>query len=547
MYMVEANVLDKYSFFKKLSHWKKLPDDVKIILFYRCLTLLIISFFYLSTQAGHALGLRTFVVASIGVSSVVSSYLYLKSRGNKSKIILLLLAETIGNSFILVPSGGIGSPYVWYLLNTILVASIELDIQYCWLNLSIYIIVSTLASHFLSGGGENSILSILNKEANVILSLVLITFAIQLLSIYMKRLRNAADKFRKLNTQLLSANQKIKESMNYTMELYKAVHLFSSLDSREDLTDIIVSFAQKITRKNKVKFCSFPDCENRISVPDQDDGTVAEIVKTSYKTYGVLYVEAGPGDKSAGAQEVKEQLKFVAELGAIVLERFELEKVNERLLISEEQNRIANEIHDSVLQKLFSISCGLFEIIRSQGRTSDAGWIKQLDTIRGYINDTIKDIRSTVYGLSWKKKGADSFIGNISNYIDEIKSLHKINIVFKTAGDFEMLSNTQKKALYRIICEGIGNAVRHGRASAIDVSLTAENSRTLLSIRDNGTGFELGEVRQSGKMGLGIKNIYELVRMFSGKVDLSSSAGKGTGIDIIMPSRGSLICKEDAV
>jgi len=48
-------------------------------------------------------------------------------------------------------------------------------------------------------------------------------------------------------------------------------------------------------------------------------------------------------------------------------------------------------------------------------------------------------------------------------------------------------------------------------------------------------------------MGLGIKNIYELVRMFSGKVDLSSSAGKGTGIDIIMPSRGSLICKEDAV
>jgi signal transduction histidine kinase len=84
-------------------------------------------------------------------------------------------------------------------------------------------------------------------------------------------------------------------------------------------------------------------------------------VRTIVKFFGVLCIEK-PTGKDYESLENMEQVKVFTGLCACVLERFELEVVSDRLIISEEQNRIANEIHDGVLQRLFSISCGLFSL-----------------------------------------------------------------------------------------------------------------------------------------------------------------------------------------
>ena len=568
--------MKNYRFSSKISFIREQPDAVKIVLFYRCLTLLIISFFYLAAQSNHSFGGRAFIVVSIAISSIIASYLYMKNSGHTYKIILLLVAETLGNSFILIPSGGINSPYVWYTLNTILIASIELNRKYCWLNLGIYVSVSTWASYFIVNSEKANLISIINKESSIILSLVLITLAIQLLSKYIKKIQNTAESLKEVNDQLISANNKIKESMNYIMELYQAVHLLSTQSSKNDLIELIVHFTQKITKTDNAIFYCFPDHGNKIVIKSnyinksmEDnikirlsdyankqmpielimEGTsfIAEIVRSNCRTYGALCIDTISIDKRYGLEEAKYQLRFLAELSSSVLERFELEKVNEQLVISEEQNRIANEIHDSILQKLFSISCGIFGLIENQGLASNREAIKQLNTIKLNINDTIKDLRAAVYGLSWKKEGANIFIIDINKYIDETRKLNNIDIKFDSAGNYEMLSSSQKKALYRIICEGIGNAIRHGKASFIDISLKVENNATLLEINDNGIGFDLKEISKSNKLGLGIRNIYNLVQLLNGKVDLSSIIEKGTCIKILIPVISSCFYKEDAV
>nr|WP_252187793.1 histidine kinase [Anaeromonas frigoriresistens] len=230
------------------------------------------------------------------------------------------------------------------------------------------------------------------------------------------------------------------------------------------------------------------------------------------------------------------QLKFLSELTSIVLERFELDEVNGRLLKAEEQNRIASEIHDGVLQRLFSISCGIFTLMKRKKKAPNEDITEELNQMRSSIDDTMKELRKTIYGLSWSKEGSDNFISDINNYIDEIKRLTTINIKFKVQGKSEVLSTLHKKAFYRVIREGISNGIRHGGAKNIDINLYIYRQQTLLEIIDDGTGFDIKEIRNKKDKGIGIENMYHLVNSLKGQIYFDSIKERGTIISIKVPN-----------
>ena len=90
---------------------------------------------------------------------------------------------------------------------------------------------------------------------------------------------------------------------------------------------------------------------------------------------------------------------------SVAFDRFYFEEVNERLLISEEQNRIANEIHDSVLQRLFSMSCGIFSLIKKLNKYSLEEMERELNYIRETTDKVMKDLRAkymVLVGKIWK-------------------------------------------------------------------------------------------------------------------------------------------------
>lgn len=138
-------------------------------------------------------------------------------------------------------------------------------------------------------------------------------------------------------------------------------------------------------------------------------------------------------------------------------------------------------------------------------------------------------LRETIYDLSWNKYANDSFIVEINNYINDIKYINNAEINFNISGDIEILSILQKKALYRIICETLSNSIRHGKADIIDINLLINKEEVNLIITDNGNGFD---VKAMGNSGIGLKNIKTLVDVLKGSIEIDSKIGKGTKLFI---------------
>jgi len=203
-------------------------------------------------------GKNCFIVSCIGISAVMLNYLYTSNLDRKMVVLFLLFIETIFNVIMLIPSGGIESPYIWYSLNTILISSMTQRRLICWLNLFIYLFGSTGVFYALLKPHESFIM-VLKNESNHFLSLILITAALNILTYYYKHTMEKNQALEDTNKKLVLANSKIKESMDHIMELYQAVHLLTTQQDKEKLIDLIIEYTKKITKLNEVFFIKLND------------------------------------------------------------------------------------------------------------------------------------------------------------------------------------------------------------------------------------------------------------------------------------------------
>jgi NarL family two-component system sensor histidine kinase LiaS len=559
----------------------------KTIRLYRYITYIVISAFFVLEDPITSLGRKAFIISCIGLSCIILNYLYAKYLDNKPMIVFLLLIETIFNSFILIPSGGLSSPYIWYSLNTILVTAFVLNKElYCWSNLLVYLISSTWVFSLLNPSSE--FWEVLKNESNLILSLILFTGTIQVISRYNKDIQIKNSYLIDINQQLNLANKEIKESINYIMELYQAVHLLTTQSDENNLQYLLLEYALKMTyskaafimqdgkiikslgdiiNKEEVEQKLFKPMQKIKTSPitviiDKDKYIIAP-VKPNYKTCGFIAVTFPNSLNFNKAKThnhanieisnnnfdkyVSEQLTFLSELGTTALEKFELEKINKNLLINEEQNRIANEIHDGVLQNLFSISCGIYGLIIKSPNLSKNIISNELSMLQASLNSAMSELRATIYGYSWNKNGKNNFLTDILNYIDTMKKYHRIDIVFEFSGNHQLISSEQKKILYRIINEAVGNSIRHGKCEYINITLNIKLPDTVLSVVDNGIGFNMDDIEKENKMGLGIHNIRFLVYSISGNVKIDSKPGNGTTMLISFPTKYNMSYRENAI
>ncbi len=556
-------ILRKFFFAREES------EEMKIVFLYRYISLICTSFFFIIGNNISTIHSKIFIVICISLGSIILTYLYKKNQDSIKYISILVFIETIGNSFILIPSGGFNSPYLWYFINTILIVALKLDRRHCWINSSIYLVASIANIYLFIDKGNESLFQLIDKQTNIIVCIVLITAAIAFLSKFTKILQTESDKLIELNDQLVIANKKTNEAMKQIMSLYQAVGLLSDQRDKSEIIKLIVNCSKEITRSDTVFFNTLLGEENKIIIVGNEDITqliknklryeisdrwnsifnselpveiivgdkqfTMVIVRSTYNYYGILGIETTGYKEDIISKQNIDQLVFLAQLSSIVLERSHLEEVNERLLVTEEQNRIADEIHDSILQKLFGMSCGIFALIKNLEK-SNINQIKEgLNNIRSSTNNVMRELRYTIYGMSWKKDGVNTFEVDINNYIKEIKRLNNVNITFIIKGNHELLSTKEKKLLYRIICEGIGNALRHGNSNNIDIIMYIKSNNKVLKIVDDGKGFDLKIISKDKENGLGLRNIQNLTYSLNGEIHIHSEIGKGTSLEVKIP------------
>lgn len=559
---------------KKGSFLENKLEESKILFIYRYISLFVTSTFFLFDKTEHLIGRKIFIITCLTISGVILSYLYLIYENSHRNILALIFIETIGNSILLIPSGGINSPFIWYTLNTILISSVFLKKRYCWINIFAYILFSSIIIYFGTNDSLN-ILKFLKEESNLILSFIMIVVAVQAWSIFIRKIKEKSEKLEDVNIELGLANEMIIQSMDHIKSLYQSVNILSNQGNKEGLINLLFENIKKITKTNIVFYYDISDVDNKMifdgnkefieSLEKNIKESLANIlrhktpmeiyilntrfiiltVKSAFGDYGIFGLKIKDDKDSAIYKNNLDQLQFLSELVSVAFERFNLERINERLLITEEQNRIANEIHDSVLQRLFSMSCGTFSLMKKLDEYSKGEIEEELNLIRKMTDLVMKELRSKIYGLSWKKTGNNSFIIDIKKYIEDIRKFNNINIPFTIIGSDELLSNIQKKALYRMICEGIGNAVRHGRASNIIVKLNINSLSSILIIEDDGIGFDMDKVKTDMAKGLGIQNLYQLTESLHGDIQIHSKPQDNTRIEIILPNNMVLMKEEE--
>lgn len=214
------------------------------------------------------------------------------------------------------------------------------------------------------------------------------------------------------------------------------------------------------------------------------------------------------------ANEVQENERMTQELIMVHQVNHELENyaaVSEKIAEDKERKRLAREIHDTLGHALTGIAAGVDACIAMIDINPEATK-KQLMVIRKVVRQGIVDVRNSLNKLRPGALEQHGFKGAIENMIEEFTSVSDLTITLDYRLDKVDFENTKEDILFRVIQESVTNAVRHGDATHIDISLYIEDNSLYLKIQDNGQGCE--EIHY----GFGLKQMKERLGMINGKV-----------------------------
>ncbi len=212
-------------------------------------------------------------------------------------------------------------------------------------------------------------------------------------------------------------------------------------------------------------------------------------------------------------------------------EIFELLKENQikmNLAKVAEQNRISRELHDGVLNKLYGtrMQLGILnESDKVEIKAKRLMYVDLLQEIEKEIRDISHDLHSDILN------GNFNYLNLLNSFIDEQNELNTTNFLLEVDStiDWDNITGLVKITIYRIVQEAIQNVIKYAEAGVCRVIISKKtNKKILLSIEDNGVGFDSAKIKNEG---IGLKNIKERVKILNSKLTLTSELGKGTKID----------------
>lgn len=184
----------------------------------------------------------------------------------------------------------------------------------------------------------------------------------------------------------------------------------------------------------------------------------------------------------------------------------------------EERNRIAREIHDTLGHTMTGLSAGIDACIALIDYSVDETK-RQLNIISEVARQGLKDVRRSMKKLRPDTLEKESLESAIHKLITETMNTSKVSIEFNSFLTSLVFEDDEEDTIYRIIQEGITNAIRHGHASRIFINLKKVDIWLVIRIRDNGTGCK------NIHKGFGLTHMNERVGMLHGTVTYSSNNG----------------------
>lgn len=191
-----------------------------------------------------------------------------------------------------------------------------------------------------------------------------------------------------------------------------------------------------------------------------------------------------------------------------------------------ERSRIAKELHDGLGQLLSSAKLNISSLEGCVPKNDEY----LLQNSSNIIDEAVKEVRTISHNMMPTALMNYGIVEAISELVRRINDSNKVRINFDKSTFNSKLEKETEITLYRVIQEIINNMLKHSNADNIDIKFSENKSKIILSIIDNGIGFDTSKINES--KGIGWKNIQSRVLMINGKIDINSQVGLGTKINI---------------
>lgn len=146
------------------------------------------------------------------------------------------------------------------------------------------------------------------------------------------------------------------------------------------------------------------------------------------------------------------------------------------------------------------------------------------------LDRTITELRKVAHNLMPEALVRFGLRSAVKDFCKSIQLSSNTDIICEQFGTERELGNVADVNVYRIIQELVNNAILHGQATQILVQLTKTDERVLITVEDDGKGFEPNALEKIS--GMGLANIRSRVNYFNGSMDIESKPGEGTIVNI---------------
>ena len=251
------------------------------------------------------------------------------------------------------------------------------------------------------------------------------------------------------------------------------------------------------------------------------------------KSLGVLLVW-NKRERGFSADDIR-LMGLFADQSALALHNEQLHARNRYIAIEQERHRLARDLHDSATQSLYSIALAAQTSLRLLDRAhADRRLWEALEHIQATSRIVLAEMREQLYDLYPTPLGETGLVEALTQHCEFLRRHHSLQIEL-TAGQEPALSASRREALYYIAREALWNAVKYASATRAGVSLSIEAEHIVLSVADDGVGFEPSSLTQGKSMGL--RNMEERAEQLGGTFELISSLGQGTCVTVRVPRR----------
>jgi signal transduction histidine kinase len=214
----------------------------------------------------------------------------------------------------------------------------------------------------------------------------------------------------------------------------------------------------------------------------------------------------------------------------------DLQRLSTKLITAQEEERrsIARELHDEVGQVLTAIKVELAVAQRSiEASGGSADVLKDARSIADGALHTVRDLSHLLHPALLDDLGLPAAI---DWYLKGFSKRYAIRVELLHDRMDDRLGPETEAAAYRIVQEALTNVVKHAQATACRVYLQRLPNTVLLTIEDNGAGFEPSAANQGPNRGLGLIGIRERVSQLQGTVRLETAPGRGTRLTVELPA-----------